>query len=143
MPSPIAVSAIASDSSTVLAPSSMPGRMWQWRSTIFARSALRSSKSLPGTEQKQQYGKHLAHAARVDAIGKLCAENAAEKESWNEQGARKPKDVSRLCVGNHGKQTGRRDQSDEAGALRFVLIERQKKAKNGHQNDPTANAEHP
>ena len=109
---------------------------------MLARSALRSSESLPDAKHEQQYGKDLTHAARVDAIGKFCPEDAAEKKSGNEQGTRQPGDVTGLCVGNHGEQTGRWDQCNEAGALRFVLIERQKKAKNGHQNDPAADAKH-
>src|SRR5215470_11513665 len=88
MPSAIALSTMARDSSIVFAPSSIPGRMWQWISIIASPSAPPSSDDLPRPKQEQQRGKHLSHAAGFDAFGNPCAGNASQEKSRDQQNTR-------------------------------------------------------
>src|SRR5215813_9191112 len=79
IPSAIALSAMASDSSMVFAPSSIPGRIWQCRSIIALRSAPPGSEDLPGPKQEEKRGKHLTHPAGLDALCDFCAGDASQK----------------------------------------------------------------
>src|SRR5580704_2934196 len=114
IPSSIADSAIASESSMVEAPSSIPGKMWQCRSTI---STIFSSlppgcKYLPGTEGKQYSSEDLPHPKRLDSLNQFPSQNAAKKHSRDQQQSRLPGDESASGVGQQRQDAGGRDQSD-------------------------------
>jgi hypothetical protein len=77
--------------------------------------------------------KDLAHAAGRDVFHQDAACDAAEEDSWDQKQPGVPGNVAGFVVGEEREQSGGWNQGDQAGALRAMLVE-----KNRRQHQETA-----
>src|SRR5208282_2778324 len=104
------------------------------------RRAKKRPDRFPNAQHEQNRSKNAPHAGCRKVLRETASEDAAEKHAGDDQQARAHIHVMRVIVGEKGEQTGGRNERDQAGSLRAMLLEMVQEDKQWNQQYAAAHS---
>src|ERR1700688_4994593 len=100
-----------------------------------------SGSGLPHTQHEHQSGKPLPRVPRREPFSQPSAQNASNKNSWDQKQPGFPGNITSLGIRQKRQQTSGRYQRNQTGSLCSMLPKRKKQRQERHQQHPASDPE--